>query len=252
MEEGYVLISAIWLLLLGASIVAAISLLVLRQSEDFAFERQEIQRKLALESAYQTVIADILFNGPRSSFAILPANDIYNLNGVRMTIKIVSETGKVDINNADSALVERVMRGLQIPSSSRNQYLSLYRKRLNDNITINNIADLEKEMQRSDIKLATSSDINSGLCVSQFFTAHSGLSQPSSVHSPSELNRALSAPHTGGARLRMGDAIHITITPDKGLALIAIVRITGRLDNPVAILDWRYENDCSISNELSL
>jgi len=247
-EQGYVLISTIWLILLGASIVAAISLTVLNQAQSFASERQSIERQLAQESAYETVVADILFNGPRSNFARLPAKDNYNLNGIEMEVEIVSENGKIDLNNVDPAILERALRGLGISSIPRNTYLKAYRTRREAKKALIGIADVEKEMQQSGIILANSYNEDSALCASKYFTVHSNLTQPTATQSPSELNRALGiVSNEGSFSSRLGTAIRIMVKVDNGLPLITVVRITGRLDRPVTILDWYYGNDCSIS-----
>jgi len=72
-EQGYILITAMWLLLLGGSIVALLMLRNLHAAEAYSDDRPQLQLRYAQESAVETVVADILFNGPRSEFARLPA-----------------------------------------------------------------------------------------------------------------------------------------------------------------------------------
>lgn len=245
-EGGYVLISTIWLILLGATLVTAISLTVLNNAEFHAEERERVRKILAIESAYETVVADILFNGPRSNFALLPASADYNLSGFPMKVEVIAENGKIDLNNAEPALVERALRGLAVPSIARNAYLEAYRMRRSKAQTLLSIADIEAEMQNAGIKIAAPSNDNGSLCASQFFTSHSGLSQPDSVHSPPKLNRALNVANVANSvPVRLGSSLRIKIKAEKGLPLIAIVRITGNLDKPVTILDWHYGLDCA-------
>lgn len=240
------MISAIWLILLGAAIVSVISLTVLNNAQLYAQERDNVRSRLAIESAYETVVADILFNGPRSNFAALPASTDYNLTGVSMKVEVSSENGKLDVNSADPALIERALMGLGVASANRSQFLNFYRLRREQSKTLLSIADIEAEMQSAGIISDTGSSGANAICISQFFTAHSGLAQPESAHSSARLNRALNiANNVGTNRVRLGSPLRIKIKAETGLPLIAVIRISGNLEDPVTILDWYYATDCS-------
>jgi hypothetical protein len=64
-EQGYVLLAAIWLLILSGSIVAALTIAGGRASQRLKDEGGALKARLAVQAALQTVIADRLIkSGP--------------------------------------------------------------------------------------------------------------------------------------------------------------------------------------------
>ena len=239
-EEGFVLVSAIWLLLLGAAVVAIIQFTVLNRAKSLTFEKDQIEHRLALETAYETAIADMLFNGPRSAFAKMPSQMVYTLNGVSMTISVSSESGKLDINQADPALIDRALMGLGIDASKRTAFLGVLAGYRSSGFVISMTADLEAALQQAGVGPA------GGFCGLQYLTAHSGLPRPFTGQMPPELARAIGEPSTQrNSGFQPGSALRIAITKPGGPSLVAVVRMTGRLDQAVDVLDWRIGGDCA-------
>ena len=73
-EQGFVLIAAIWLLLLCAVMVAVLMLRGHDRAVAAADASDRLKARLVLESAVETVVADILFNGQASRAATVPAS----------------------------------------------------------------------------------------------------------------------------------------------------------------------------------
>lgn len=240
-EDGFVLVSAIWLLLLGAAIVAVIQLTVLNRAKSIAFERGQLERRLALETAYETAVADILFNGPRSSFAKLPGQTDYTLNGVSVRISVSSESGKLDINQADPALIDRALMGLGVDATKRSALQgSLLNMRSS---TSAKLSPSEMEQLLQEVGLGPSG----GQCIARYFTAHSGLQRPTSGQMAPELAQAIGEPNVPMEfGIQPGQALEIVITAKSFQPLKAIVRITGRLDQAVELLDWKFSRWCLI------
>lgn len=240
-EEGFVLVSAIWLLLLGAAVVAIIQFTVLSRAKSLSFEKDQIEHRLALETAYETAIADMLFNGPRSAFAKMPSQTVYTLNGVSIRISVSSESGKLDINQADPALIDRALMGLGIDASKRTAFLGVLAGNRSSGLNIAMTADLEAALQQAGVGPA------GGFCGPQYLTAHSGLPRPLAGQMPLELARAIGQPSSqSDTGFQPGSALRIAVTKPDGPPLVATVRITGRLDQAVDVLDWRIGGDCPI------
>ena len=243
-EEGFVLVSAIWLLLLGAAVVVVIQLTVFNRAQSIAFDREQLERRLALETAYETAVADLLFNGPRSSFAQLPAKSNYNLNGKAITVLVVSESGKLDINRADPGLIDRALMGLGVDSSTRAAFLGTIAATRIKGANIATMPELEAAWQEAGLNSIVGR--NNSFCAAKYLTVYSGLSRPQSGQMMPELARAIGESHqTADAGVQFGSAMRITIATAEGHPLIVVIRITGRLDNAIDVLDWHRGSDCA-------
>lgn len=239
-ERGFILITAIWMLLLGASIVAILMVKNLHQSEQYSFEREQVAHKHARESAVETVVADLLFNGPRSSFAQLPSEMRYSFDGIDVTVKVSSESGKIDVNQTDIALVERAMRGLGVGAQTCEAFL--------EQISASRAA--ERPFQ-SALEVAGALQ-QSGLCqgigqedLGQYFTAYSGLAQPRQGQMDQRLARALGQPDIGsGGRTRPGTAVRVEARSEEGQAQVAILRVGGSLSQSHVVIDWFQSGNC--------
>ncbi|MEP3226285.1 MAG: hypothetical protein ABJO01_09940 [Parasphingorhabdus sp.] len=237
-ERGYILITAFWLLLLGASLVALLMLKNLKNAEDHAFERDQIQSRYAMESAVETVVADILFNGPRSAFAQLPAVTEYEINGVKMAVQVSSENGKIDLNRADAALIERALRGLGIAARPRQAFLDHVREQRKAGRFFRSTIDVEGAMQQAGFAGA------GGFCAERYFTVYSGLSQPQANQMDAELARALGqVSSTSNVRTTPGTALRVQVKAAEGLPLVAVIRTSGLIGQSHRVLDWGVRAD---------
>lgn len=239
-ERGYILITAIWLLLLGASIVALLMLKNLGRGEEISFEREQLDIQYAQESAVETAIADLLFNGPRGEFARLPAETSYTFDGIKMDVRVTSEAGKIDVNQADVALIERALRGLGVSALSRQTLIASLQSRRSQNNLFNSMHDVEGAMEQAGI--LSSKDF----CAARYFTTFSGLSAPQAGQMDARLAKALGQPSlTASGKTSTGAAIRIEVESGKGQPLIAIIRTSGLIGESHSVLDWRYGADCS-------
>lgn len=238
-ERGYILITAVWILLLGASIVAVIMIHNISASKEASFERKLTGIRNAQESAIDTVIADILFNGPRSSFAQLPATASYNIGGEDVQVEVSSESGKIDLNQADPNLIERALRGLAIPGVERQTFLRSIARRRGADALFQSLTDVEAEMMEAGIA------VGSDFCASRYFTVYSGLEQPLVSQMDPELAKALGlasvSASSGNAR---GAALRILVETEMATPLTAVVRTSGLIGQSHSVLDWNVGSVC--------
>ncbi|WP_343757415.1 hypothetical protein [Parasphingorhabdus litoris] len=238
-ERGYILITAVWMLLLGASIVAVIMIHNLRASEELSFEREQAHIRYAQESAIETVVADILFNGPRSQLARLPAETNYTINGVAMQIRVSSESGKIDVNQADPILIERALRGFGIPGSQRQAFLAIIAGERSASRLFQSPADVAAAMQQAGLAAGSS------FCPDKYFTTFSGLGQPVAGQMRSELAKALGQPSLPTeARARPGTALRISVATDGASPRTAVIRTSGLIGQAYSVLDWSDQVGC--------
>lgn len=231
------------MLLLGASIVAYIIAHNLRVAEQYSFEQEQLEIAYAQESAFETALADMLFNGPRSTFANLPAETSYSINGVQMRILVEIESGKIDVNRADVTLIDRALRGFGVSASKRDVFQrSLETKRRSGQL-LESSSELHALMEQSGI------GIGNALCAADYFTVYSGLTQPEKSQMKSELSGALGqADLSRVSKARPGSALRITVQQQGREAINVVTRVSGLIGQSHGILDWSRSYGCDTSN----
>lgn len=240
-EQGYVLITAMWLLLLGGSIVALLMLKNLHAAEAYSADRDQLQTRYAQESAVETVVADILFNGPRSEFARLPAQTSYRFGDIALNIRVTGEGGKIDINQADAALIDRALRGLGIAAVPRQNFVSRVKERQRSGQLFRSIADVEEALSKAGL------DGTSGFCAEDYLTTYSGLALPQASQMDPRLARALGqASLEADVPASIGSAMRIEVLGEQGLPLVAVVRVSGLIGESHKVLDWQYGAGCGL------
>ncbi len=242
-EQGYVLITAMWLLLLGGSIVALLMLKNLHVAEGYQDDRERLQARYAQESAVETVVADILFNGPRSASAQLPAETSYRFGDRKLKISVTGEGGKIDVNQADPALIQRALRGLGIAALPRQNFVNGVKERQRSGRLFRSIADVEEAMQQAGF------DGTNGFCAEDFFTTYSGLALPQAGQMDPKLARALGQANLQAeAPTNIGSVMRIKAQGEQGLPLVAMVRASGLIGESHRVLDWEYALGCGSPN----
>ncbi len=235
-ETGYALVTTIWFILLGTVIVSSLMLIAIKRGQAISKQEQAVTLKLAEESVIETVAADIIFQGPRSEWASLPHQSVYEVYGIRFDVLMESEAGKIDINAADIELIERALQGLGLSSRRRQLLLERIKRKRSQNRRF--ISFLEWGLNPS--------DLSSGKCPNRYFTIASGQSRPSENFLDADLARALAIPtNAPSGRLQLGNAVTLYIKPIAGgVAHGYILRITGTGDDPFTILDINSDTNC--------
>jgi len=240
-ERGFVLITALWLLLLCAAIVSLMMLRSAGRAETIKEGSKLVQAKFDVQAAVDTVAADLLMQGGRSQWARLPAQGIIRIDGRDVTIEASSENGRLDLNDGDLAIIDRALQGLGIASPQRtafHQSLDSFRAAQG---RMTSIADARP-------LLATLDEGAGGSCIDSWFTLYSGLSQPSETQMSGEMAKALALPigeGTGAMPMRSGEAIRLYIRASNGYTLLAIIRVVGIQATGYHILRWSDDFTCS-------
>jgi hypothetical protein len=238
-ERGFVLIAAIWLLILAGSIAAILMLRSLANATAAADHQEEAARRLALESATETVLADRLFNGNRSAWWLAPAQGRMILDGHDIVVRLSSESGRIDVNAADPKLVDSALNGFGVSATERGRIVDRLLALRVTKRRINSLPELEA--------LFAYAERSGGPCLPDHFTFASALTEPRLDQISSELAHALgikgagttSATVEGGAALRI-EAAEVGRSP-----LVSIARISGLAERPLETIAWAAPAPCA-------
>jgi hypothetical protein len=105
-----VLISAMWLLLLGAAIAALLMLHAMTASRDLRIEDDRFLADHAQADAIETIAADLVFSGHASHWSQLPSNATLTLDGRTIDASATSEDQFLDINAAEPKLIDGALQ----------------------------------------------------------------------------------------------------------------------------------------------
>jgi hypothetical protein len=118
-ERGFILIGAVWLLVLAGSLAAVLVLHGLRSTKSAAVERTLLRSEMAAEGAVDVVVADALFNGPRSRWWNLPARGVIKVAGIPIFVEVTSEASRLDLNSVDLKTLDNHLREGGVGSKPR-------------------------------------------------------------------------------------------------------------------------------------
>jgi len=236
--NGFILIAVIWLLTLGGAIAA---LLMLRSANDARVavdQGQMLRSDLAAESAVETVIAELLFYGPRSRWTRVPASGNVSVDQMPVSVTLTGESGKIDINEADLQLIDNALRGFAVTATVRGQVLAGLSELRGGGGRVGSQATL--------VALLAPASQSSGQCLPSYFTISSGLSVPRRDRMAPALGKALGYAETGGrpTALQAGDVLRLDVKPGSGRNLTALLRPNGIPPTPIAMIDWTWNSGC--------
>ena len=100
-EEGFALITAVWLLVLCGAIGALVMLRSLSAAKTAKEQGDSLQHTILLESAVETVMAERMFGGPKSKWWALPASGSVAIGGHEVRVELTSEAGRANRGRAD-------------------------------------------------------------------------------------------------------------------------------------------------------
>jgi hypothetical protein len=239
-ESGYVLITAIWLLILAGAIASVLMLWSLNATKSANNQSAALADKILLESAVETVFAERLFDGNRSQWWRTPAFGRVVIDNRTVEVSVTSESGRLDINEADLKLIGRALAGLGVPSTVRTRALVGLQIGRGNNRPITSFAD---------IRALLGVDLSSNNCVEENVTFVSGLPTPRPDQLPPSLARALGQPSLQDTSVpEPGAALRVVVRINRGAGLLVVARITGLQGNPIAISSWDYAPSCAQSN----
>ena len=236
-ERGFILIAAIWLLILCGSITAVLTLRAVAGYRAADAAGDAFSDTLALDAALETVLADLLFKGQASRWALLPAEGTISGGGGEVAVRVTSELGRIDVNEADPELLDRLLRSVGVETAERQSMIARIAIRRSTRQPISSWDELRP--------LLGDSGQQAAICVEPHLTMFSGLSAPQPVSMPPALAAALgSAAPAGAVPLAPGTPLRIELRLASGAALTAWARITGLLHEPYAVIGFQRRPVC--------
>jgi hypothetical protein len=236
-----VLIAAIWLLILAGSITAVLMLRALSAATAASGHADGIERRLALESAIETMLADRLFNGRSSAWHMVPAEGRISIGGRDIFLRLTSDSGRLDVNMADPALIDAALQGFGVAATERGAIVTRLLALRARKKRIGSAADLDALLARA--------SRTAGVCLADHFTWVSGLAEPRAEQVSRELARALGG--RGGAigddrpgEPEGGSGLRVEASEAGGAAMLAIVHIAGLAEQPVLFSAWGPPFSC--------
>lgn len=116
-DSGYVLISALWLLLLAGVLTAVILVQARERAQIVRDGGDALRLRHALASAIATVSADRLFAGPASQWWKQPAQGNLEIDGVKITLSLSNEAERIDLNRASRDAMAAALDRLSVEQS---------------------------------------------------------------------------------------------------------------------------------------
>lgn len=239
-EQGFALIAAIWLLVLGGAIVAVIMLRTMTVSRAAVASGVQLADKLVLDGAIDSVVADILFNGNRSRWAQLPANGSVDVGWRSVSVTISSENGLLDVNEAEPKLIDGALRGFGVAAGPRSAFI--------DQLLVRRVTKQPLRSRDELVRLIAMARVQTSgeVCLVDMLTVSSGLATPQVDQMPSVLARAMGVVATGSrsAQLPAGGALRVLVRSGAGMASGVVIRPVANRNDGVQVLDHFLQSDC--------
>ncbi len=240
-EQGFVLIAAIWLLVLAGSITAILMLRSLAAATAAAEHQDSIERRLALDSAIETMLADRLFNSSLSPWWAAPAEGTIAIGKHNISLRMTSESGRIDVNGADPALIDTALQGFGVAAADRSR-----------------IVERVTALRATKGKIASLPELNALIgtarardngCLADALTWVSGLAEARPDQMPPDLAHALggrggATGQAGPSPPEAGAALRIIASEAGGAPIMAIVRASGLPDQPTNVTVWGAPAPC--------
>ncbi len=236
-EGGFILITAIWLLILCGSIAAVLTLRAVTERRGADAAERALADTLTLDAALETLLADILFRGPASPWSRLPPEAATTIGEQSVKVRITSELGRIDVNEADPQLVGRALEGLGLAAPDRDTIVGTIVLRRSAKRPISSWDELRP------ILAATGSG-NAPPCFEAYLTLFSGLAAPQASSMPPALASLLGGPAPAITPIAAGTPVRIELSLPSGAALAAWVRLTGLLQQPYSIAGFQRRAVC--------
>lgn len=238
-ESGFVLITALWLLLLCGAVVALMMLRSAGRAEASHAAAAQVQARLDLDAAVETIAADLLFRGEQSLWSRAPAQGTIDIDGRTVTADVSSEAGRLDLNDGDPVIIDHALQGLGVTAAGRTMLLGRLQQLRVRHRRIASQAMLDH------VVAGVSED--PGLCLDRYVTLYSGLTRPDEGAMPAALAQALAVPQGGGeaaTALRPGTPIRIRLRSAQGASLLAVIRVVGTLGRTYDVMRWTQGGPC--------
>jgi general secretion pathway protein K len=240
-DSGFILLTSVWLLVLGGAIAAAVMLGARTAVRSVKAAEQQMLAGEALQSARDQVIADLMKAGRFSRWAQPAASGSLSAGeSLSIDVRVSQEGGRLDLLSAQQDKIDGLFAALGLPAATRESARTSLE-------TLRKASASGKRPLRSLLELSAQSGWTPELmaCLLPHVTIHSGMTAPSSSAISDSLARILNTGRRsdeGGAADSQSVAgelyrIETSARLPQGVARAAwMVRITGDLQQPYWIL----------------
>lgn len=215
------LISAMWLLLLGAAIAALLMLRSMTAARELRLDDDRLSAEQADTDAVELIAADLVFDGPRSRWAQLPANGSLTLDGHTLAVTITAEDGLLDVNRAELPHIDGTLQDHHFSTAERARLLERMTAARAEHHKIGSFAELAA--QGRDIVAPGTED-----CLASALSPFGGINASMSGGTP-----------------RIGSVLRLTLGTGSARRIHAL-RLVAANDRPYALLD-EIDDSCPTS-----
>lgn len=237
-ERGYVMLSVVWLLVLTGSIVAFLMLRSLNNSEQAKSAGEVLRARLALDAAFETIVADRIVEGDRSRWSRAPMEGRIDVEGLAIQVRSTDEARRIDLERADPQLIDSILREAGYSAEQRQSVLGQIALRQGGAAPMRSLIDLEAIFAAD----ARSADIP--CLVDRFTFVRGGATTANAAAVMSDSQRGSEAQALVG-----GAAQRIELSTSRGMSRTIIVRVTGQLGDGFSILDRIDRRLCELPSQ---
>jgi hypothetical protein len=224
-EDGYVLIAAIWLLVLAGSIAALLMLQSLTATRQARAEGDILRARLALDAAVETIIADRIMNGGRSIWSRTAVDGTIQIENMAIRARATSEAQRVDLMRADPRLVDTTLRTAGLGANQRQRVIARIA------LQAGNAQALSFAMISNVLKAGEPVDVGTGPCLLDLFT-------PFPSGRTTQGDEAMADTIALDEPLRPGLIQRLELQAPSGVSLTVLVRVIGQRGQAVSVLEW--------------
>lgn len=230
-EQGYVLISAIWMLALAGSIVAYLMLGSVEASRQTRSAGELLKARLAFDAVLETIVADRIINGDRSKWSRAPMTGTIMIDGMAVRVRSTDESARVDINRADMQTLDLVLGQAGLREREKQVVLARIALARGQKRPVRAMAEMAAILGVADGAVV-------GRCLLDIFTATAGGQSISpSLEHLSNANALL-------ATLRAGTIQRLELRSPKGMARTILIRVIGQQAEAMTVMDWSEGQMC--------
>ncbi len=240
-ERGYILMSAIWLLLIAAAIVALVALKEQQLSKSLRFEQAQAARQMAMESAVDQLVTD-LFGAPQESATpLFPFRRQYRIAGYVINVIARDEAGKLNVNTADPDLVRRGLQGLNLNGGVAAKFADILSLSRRQNKSIQSLEEIDQKLLEAGFNPQTA-----GFCPRRYLTIYGSGGTPDPSAIPPELARALAIPRPSETVPPNNNpsVISLEIRSPGGPPIFARITPSDEGQSIYQFLHYHYGNEC--------
>ena len=229
-ERGFVLIGAIWLLVLAGTVGAALLLRSLGEARTASAESRAFADLMALDGAVESAFASLLFHGQASRLASGAGTVV--VGGMPAGLSLSSEGSRLDLNEADPEVVGGVLQALGVRASERTRILAALNARRGERRRLASPAELRSLLGPEGVRLEDA------------FTIYSGSALPPASGALGAWLKGMVSPQRTPApvELRAGTPVRIEAALPGGARLTAVARLTGVQEDPLAVHRWEFRS----------